>query len=128
MMHLVVAALALLSPQKGRWTEIGTTGSGNPVFVDSRTVRKAADGIITATVRVVYGKPVKVGDVQLTSSRAVAMFNCTTSRFAVRENTLFIDEKSNKVYQKKVNKIPGYGPTLEGNFADVAMKHFCAKR
>lgn len=121
------ALIALFGSHQGRWKEIGTTSSGNPVFIDSKKIVTGKDGIITATVRVAYAKPVKVRGGDLTSSRATAMFNCQTSRFAVKDNTLFFDEKTNAVYEKKVNKIPGYGPALTGNFADVAMKHLCAK-
>lgn len=126
-MKLLALALLIL-PQAARWKEIGTTGTGNPVYADSRSIRTAPDGIISATVRVVYAKPVTIpGKGELTSSRASAMFNCAANTFAVKRNTLFFDEKSNRIYQDKVNKIPGYGPTIGGSFADVALKYFCSK-
>ena len=129
MMILAILAVTLVLPQAGRWKEIGTTGTGNPVYADTRSIRTAKDGIISATVRVVYAKPVKIpGKDEVTSSRATAMFNCTANTFAVQRNTIFFDEKTNRVYQDKVNKIPGYGPTIGGSFGDVALKYFCRER
>lgn len=125
-MHVLLLALAVLVSQP-RWQEVGKTGTGNPVFVDARTLQKGKDGIVTATVRVTYVKPVAVpGEKRpLTASRAVAMFNCSTRTFAVKESWVLFDEKAMAAYQHKVNKIPGYGPTLAGSFGDVALKHVC---
>jgi hypothetical protein len=50
----LLTAIALLPPllpntaQSPRWKEIGKTTVGNPVFIDQRSVKKGADGIITA--------------------------------------------------------------------------------
>ena len=127
MMHALVGLLAVVLVQ-GRWQQVGLTSTGNPVFVDARTVKTAKDGIISATVRVVYAKPVTVpGKGEVNASKALAMFNCTANSFAVKESWIFHDEKTNKIYTHKVNKIPGYGPTLAGSFGDVAFKHFCKK-
>lgn len=121
--------LLVLATLQGRWQQVGVTGTGNPVYVDSRSVRTARDGIISATVRVVYAKPVKVpGKPDLTSSRANAMFNCAAGTFAVKESWTFHDERANRVYTHKVNQIPGYGPTIGGSFGDVAFKHFCGRK
>ena len=127
MTHALVALLAVVMVQ-GRWQQVGLTGTGNPVFIDAKSVKTAKDGIISATVRVTYAKPVAVpGKPELTASKAAAMFNCSANSFAVKESWIFHDEKTNKVYQHKVNKIPGYGPTLAGSFGDVAFKHVCKK-
>lgn len=121
---LVVLPLAL---QAGPWQEIGKTGTGNPVYINARGVRTAKDGIISATVRVVYVKKVAVPGQKdsLTASRAHAMFNCVAKSFAVKESWIFFNEKTGKAYQHKVNQVPGYGPTIAGSFGDVAFKHFC---
>ncbi|MEO7966292.1 MAG: surface-adhesin E family protein [Gemmatimonadaceae bacterium] len=111
----------------GRWVEIGKTRSGNPVYVDQKTVKTAKDGIISATIRVAYLEPVKTPKGNVTASRALAMFNCKASTFATKENAMYIDEKSNNIFQRTVNVQPGFGPAISGNFADVALKHFCAK-
>lgn len=125
---MFVTLLTLVATLQGSWREIGKTGTGNPVYVQVRTVQTAQDGIISATVRVVYAKPVKVpGNRELSSSKAAAMFNCAANSFAVKESWIYFNEKTNSIYQHKVNKIPGYGPTIGGSFGDVALKHFCAR-
>jgi len=110
-----------------RWQEIGKTRTGNPVYVDARSVRKGADGIVNATIRVVYTTPVKTPKGNLSASRAVAMFDCGKMTFATKENATYLDEKANTVFQRTVNKQPGFGPAIAGNFADVALQHLCRK-
>ncbi len=112
---------------QGRWEEIGKTRTGNPVFVERRTVTRGKDGIVNATIRVTYVKPVKTPKGDLTASRAIAMFDCAKMTFATKENATYIDETKNVVFQRTVNKIPGFGPAIAGNFADVALQHFCKK-
>ncbi|MEP7382599.1 MAG: hypothetical protein ABI910_12990, partial [Gemmatimonadota bacterium] len=127
----ILLASMLAFPATGiaqaRWEEIGQTRSGNPVFVDRRTVKTGSDGIINATIRVAYVKPVKTPKGDLTASRASAMFDCAKMTFAAKDNATYIDEKRNIVFQRTVNKIPGFGPAIVGNFADVALQHFCKK-
>ena len=89
-----------------------------------RSVKKD-NGIVNATVRVVYLKPVKVGKKELTASRSTAMFDCAKNTFAVKENVFYSDEKKNVVYSKSVNAKPGYGPAIKGSFADVALQYIC---
>lgn len=108
-----------------RWQEIGKTSQGNPVFIDPASVKKAA-GIVTASIRVTFVKPVTTPRGSVTSARAIAMFDCAKKLIASKQNTLFIDESKGQVFQKTVNAEPGYGPAIGGSFADVAMKHFCA--
>lgn len=127
---LSTLALLILLPTapvaaQPRWQEIGKTRSGNPVYVDARSVKRGADGIVNATIRVVYTTPVKSPKGDLTASRAVAMFDCTRMTFATRENATYIDEKTNRVFQRTVNRQPGFGPAIAGNFADVALRHLC---
>ncbi len=125
-LQLFLVSLAL---QAGAWQEIGKTGTGNPVYVNARGVKTGKDGIISASVRVVYAKKVAIPGQKdsLTASKANAMFNCSAKTFAVKESWVYFNEKSGKVYQHKVNQIPGYGPTIAGSFGDVALKHFCPK-
>ena len=123
----VIAFVPVAAAAQGRWKEVGKTRTGNPVFIDQRTVKTAKDGIISATIRVAYETPVKTPKGNVTASRALAMFDCKASTFATKENAMYIDEKTDKVFQRTVNAKPGFGPTIAGNFADVAMKHLCAK-
>ena len=130
-LRLVAAALALhgllATPvgAQGRWKEIGRTSVGNPVFVDTRSVR-TADGIVTATVRAKFVKPVKTPKGELTSSRTVAMFDCAKKVVAVKENTLYHDEKANRVFEHRVVGKPGYSTTIKGSLPDIALAHLCA--
>ena len=121
--HLAIFPLLL----QGGWTEVGKTGTGNPVYVNSVAGRKGKDGIISATVRVVYAKKVAIPGQKdsLTASKATAMFNCTAKTFAVKESWIYFNERTGKTYQHKVNQVPGYGPTIAGSFGDVALKHYC---
>ncbi|MFN8571982.1 MAG: hypothetical protein U0132_08000 [Gemmatimonadaceae bacterium] len=109
---------------QGKWKEIGTTSSSNPVSIDPASIKRK-DGIVTATVRVVYQKPVAIGKKQLTGSRSTAMFDCAKQSIAVKENVLYADVQKGVVYSKNVNAQPGYGPAIKGSFADVAMQYVC---
>lgn len=122
---LLILLTAAPAPAQSRWQEIGKTRSGNPVYVDARSVKRGTDGIVNATIRVVYTTPVKSPKGDLTASRAVAMFDCARMTFATRENATYIDEKTNRVFQRTVNRQPGFGPAIAGNFADVALRHLC---
>ena len=89
---LFVMSLSLAPPAppnvaQARWQEIGKTSVGNPVYVDPKSVKKGADGIVTATVRVTFVKPVTTPKGPITASRTVAMFDCSKKVVAVKENT-----------------------------------------
>lgn len=124
---VTAVSIPRISAAQPRWEEVGKTRSGNPVFVDRRTVKTGSDGIVSATIRVAYTTPVKTPKGNLTASRAVAMFDCAKMTFATKENATYIDEKTNNVFQRTVNKQPGFGPAIAGNFADVALQHFCKR-
>lgn len=130
MRHPVLLALAAtigLAPAaraQSRWKEIGKTSSGNSVFVDTKSVKRA-NGIVTAVVRVRFTTPVQSANGAITSSRTVAMFDCAKKTIAAKENTYFIDERTNRIADHTVNKIPGFGPALKGTLADVALTYFC---
>lgn len=124
----LLLALAAVLPTEGaaqrRWKEIGRTSVGNPVYIDPRSVRRA-DGIITATVRATFVKPVKTAKGNLTASRTVVMFDCARRLVAVKENTLYLDERANRVFEHRVVGRPGYSTTIKGSLPDVALAHFC---
>ena len=124
---VVLSAIAPCAGAQGRWKEIGTTSAGNPVFLDSRSVATAGNGIVTATLRVTFTKPVATPKGPLTSSRVKAMFDCRAKRVAVKESTLFHDEKRNQVFERKVVATPGYGTVILGSLPDVGMRHLCPK-
>lgn len=127
---LVAGILAIPSPvspnaTQGKWQEIGKTSVGNPVFIDPKSVKKGTNGIITATVRTTFVKPVNTPKGPITASRTIAMFDCAKKVVAVKENTYYHDEKTNKVYQHTAAGIPGYVPAIKGTLPDVAMTYLC---
>jgi hypothetical protein len=119
-------ALAALAQAKGtgRWQQIGSTSQGNPVFIDPKSV-KTAHGITSAWIRVTFNKPVKMPKGDVTAARAHAMFDCAKKTLATKENALYLDEKTGALAQRTVNAQPGFGPTIGGSFADVALKYVC---
>lgn len=127
-----IIALATTGARAGsqapRWQEIGKTSTGNMVYLDPRSVRTAPDGIITATVRVVYTEPVPTPQGPITGSRSVTMFDCTGRKVAVKENIIWHDERKGTIYRKSAPKQPGFGPALTSTFAHVALEHLCAKK
>lgn len=126
---LAVATLGFLPARahaQRHWKEIGKTSSGNTVYVDPRSVRRA-NGIITAVVRVTFTQPVQTGHGAITSSRTIAMFDCAKQTIAAKENTYYVDERHDRVADHTVNRQPGYGPALKGTMGDVALTYFCAK-
>lgn len=111
-----------------RWQEIGKTSTGNPVYLDPRSVSRDSAGIITATVRVVYAEPVDTPQGPITGSRAVAMFDCAAKKVAVKESIIWHDERANKAYRRSKPAKPGFGPALTSTFAHVALEHLCAEK
>ena len=122
---LAGAAIPPNAVQAPRWQEIGKTSAGNPVYIDPKSVKKGPDGIITATVRATFVKPVSTPKGPLTASRTVAMFDCAKKTVAVKENTYYHDEKTNNVFQRSAAGKPGFGPASRGTLPDIAMAHLC---
>jgi hypothetical protein len=100
---------------------------GNPVFVDPKSVKKDADGIITATLRVPFVKPVTTPKGPIMSSVTIAMFDCKKQVVAVKENTYYHDEKANRIYQHSKPGKPGFAAPFKGALPDVAMAYFCGR-
>ena len=129
---LLVALLSLGSPAppnavQAKWQEIGKTSVENPVFVDPKSVKKGKDGIVSATVRTVFVKPVNTPKGPITASRTVAMFDCAKKVVAVKENTYYHDEKTNRIYQHSAPGKPGFGPAIKATLPDVALQYLCSK-
>jgi hypothetical protein len=105
--------------------EIGKTSTGDPVFLDTKSV-KTDKGIITASIRATFAKPTKAPAGDLYASKTVAMFDCGKQTVAVKENTYYLDQAGRKAGPHKVVGIPGYGPAFKGSVPDVAMTYLCA--
>lgn len=134
-LSLVIAALAAISAgppaqpvQPAGQQQIGTTNAGNPVWLVTKSVKKGASGIITATVRTVFVKPVKTAAGTITSSRTIAMFDCARQAVAVKESWLWFDEVKEKAFEHTKPGLPGFAPPIGGTLPAVAMKHLCAAR
>lgn len=124
---LLFALLPAGSAFQGRWKAIGTTSTGNSVFVDPKSV-KVKDGITTATIRTVYTRPVDSPKGPITSVRSIAMFDCAKGTVAAKETTMFLDEAAGKIFEKRVPGIPGFAKPFGATYADVAMQYLCAVR
>jgi hypothetical protein len=129
MRNLALAFLLIpsLAQAQKKWTPIGATASGNQVFVDEKSVKRTGS-LVAATVRVVFTTPVKTPTGTWMSSRTTATFDCAARKLAAKENVYYGDAKETKVVERKVNKIPGYGPALGGSMGALAMDYVCKTR
>ena len=126
-LRMLLLAAALVPGQGGRWKNIGTTSTGNPVQIDPRSVKTDKAGIITATFRVPYAKPFDHPKGRVTVTRAVAMFNCGKRTVAVKESTMYLDERAGRIAERSAPTIPGFGPTFSSTFSGVAMDYLCPR-
>ena len=127
-MGIVLSTPAAPNAVQGRWKEIGKTSVGNPVYVDPKSVKKGADGIITATVRAAFVKPVATPKGPITASRTVVMLDCAKQTVAVKENTYYHDEKANRIYQHSAPVKPGFGAVIRGTLPDIALAKLCTTK
>lgn len=126
-MLVALGAVSLTAPPaaaQSRWKDIGPTASGNVVSVDPRSIKRSG-GLVAATVRVVFTPPVKTPQGLWASSKTSATFDCAKKSLAAKENVYYSDAKSTKVVERKVNKLPGYGPALGGSLGAVALDYLC---
>jgi len=123
---LLVLVLSSLAAQSAsdRWRQIGTTVTGNPVYLDPKSVT-TANGIITARIRTTYTKAVATPKGPITASRAIAMFDCAKKQVAVKESVIWHDERKGTIYEKRAPTQPGFGPAFTSNFSGVALAHLC---
>jgi surface-adhesin protein E len=107
-----------------KWTPIGTTSTGNPVFVDAKSVKRTGDHV-SAVVRVVFVKPVETPQGAWMSGRVTGTYDCTKKSVAAKEQVYYGDRAETKVALRKVNKMPGYGPALGGSLPAIALDYLC---
>jgi hypothetical protein len=123
----VLVLLPSVAHAQKKWTPIGATANGNQVFVDAKSVKRTGS-LVAATVRVVFTPPVKTPSGPWMSSRTSATFDCAARKLAAKENVYYGDAKETKVVDRKVNKMPGYGPALGGSMAALALDYLCKAR
>ena len=124
---LAAAAMPHVAVAQARWKDIGRTPSGNMVSVDPRSIRRTGT-LVAGTVRVAFSTPVKMPQGMLTSSQTKATFDCAKRSVAVKENVLYADARGTRVLERHVNKLPGYGPALDGSPVAIALTHLCTVR
>ncbi len=126
LLRIVLPATVLLAPaaHAQKWMDIGKTSSNNVVSVAPKTI-KHENGMVSATVRVVFTPPVKTPRGMWGSATTDAMVNCAKRTLAAKSNTYFSDAKSTHVVDKSVNKIPGFGPVLNGSLGAIAVDYLC---
>jgi hypothetical protein len=122
---MVTNALDAQNARAPRWQEIGTTSTGNKVFIDPRSVSRDSAGIITATVRTVYKDSVATPQGAIRGTRSVAMFDCARRQVAVKENIIYHDEARGTIWRRSAPARPGFGPVFTSNFSGVALDHVC---
>lgn len=128
---LALLALALLAtPRRASaqrtWREIGPTSSGNMVSVDPRSIHRTGS-LVAATVRVVFTTPVQTPEGPWKSSQTRATFDCAHRSLAAKENVYYADARGVKVVERKVNRLPGYGPALTGSLGEIALTYLCRR-
>ena len=107
--------------------ELLAAGWLRQVFVDAKSVKRTGP-LVAATVRVVFTEPVKTPSGTWMSSRTTATFDCAAKKLAAKENVYYGDAKETKVVERKVNKMPGYGPALGGSMGALALDYLCKTR
>jgi hypothetical protein len=125
-----LAAMLLAAPAasaQGKWKDIGPTSSANMVSVDARSVKRTGN-LVAATVRVVFTPPVKTTQGTWASSQTKLTVDCAKKSLAAKENAYFSDVRGTKLVSRTVNKLPGYGPALNGSMGQVALTYLCKAR
>lgn len=110
-----------------KWTDIGTTSSGNVVSIDPRSVKRTGT-MVSATVRVVFTPPVKAARGTWASSRITADFDCTRRYLASKGSVYYADVKGTRVVERSVNRQPGFGPGLSGSLGGIAVDYLCGPK
>ena len=104
---------------------VGTISGGNPVALESRTVKRNGDEV-TATLRTTFLKPAKAPGGEWFGSRTVVTVRCADKTVAVKENRYYGDAKFTTVASEKVVKIPGYAAPVPGSVPALALAHLCS--
>lgn len=104
---------------------IGQTAAGNPVLVESRSVRREAP-LVHALVRVKFAKAVRAPGGDWWSSRTRLTLNCTNRQVMVQENWYYGDTTWTRVASHRAVGQPAYGTLIGGSMTAVAYDALCA--
>jgi len=128
-MRALLLSVVLVAPaaHAQKWKDISKTASGNMVSVQTSSI-KHSKGLVSATVRVVFTPPVKAAGGTWASSKTIATFDCAKRTVAAKENAHFSDVAGTKLVDRNVNKIPGFGPVLDGSMGQIALDYLCKKK
>lgn len=125
---LTLAACALV-PAAGAQAlrEIGKTAAGNPVLVETRTIRR--DGtLLNATVRVRFAKAVRARGGDWWSSRTRLTLECSARQVKVLENWYYGDTTWRQVASHTTPGTPAFGTVMGGSMTSVAYDALCPVR
>jgi len=105
-------------------TPIGTISGGNPVTLETRTVKRRGNEV-TATLRTTFLKPAKAPGGEWFGSHTVVTVRCGEKTVAVQANRYYGDATFTKVASEKIVKIPGYAAPVPGSVPALALARLC---
>lgn len=126
-LHASLLTLALAAPLPlvaQSLKPVGTISGGNPVALETRSVKRAAKEI-TATLRTTFLKPAKAPGGDWYGSRTVVTVRCAEGTVAVKENRYYADARFTKVANERIVKIPGYAAPVPGSVPALALAQLC---
>jgi len=126
--RIMIVATMWLLPAAGlnaqALREIGRTAAGNPVLVESRTVRRERS-LVHANVRVRFAKAVRAPGGDWWSSRTRLTLDCTSRRVKVLENWYYGDTTWRRIASHHVSGLPAFGTVMGGSMTSVAYDVLC---
>jgi hypothetical protein len=117
-------ALLTTSVRAQALREIGRTAAGNPVLVESRSIRRTAP-MLDATIRVRFAKAVRAPGGDWWSSRTRLTFDCSKRQVKVLENWYYGDTTWTRVRSHLVPGLPGFGTVIGGSMTSVGYDALC---
>ncbi len=107
--------------------EIGRTAAGNPVLVESRSVRREPP-LLHAIVRVRFAKAVRAPGGDWWSSRTRLTLDCSSRQVKVLENWYYADTAWRRVASHRVIGQPAFGTVIGGSMTSVSYDNLCPAR
>jgi hypothetical protein len=107
--------------------EIGRTAAGNPVLVETRSVRREPP-LLHATVRVRFAKAVRAPGGDWWSSRTRLTLDCATRQVKILENWYYADTTWRRIASHTASAQPGFGTVIGGSMTSVSYDNLCPVR